>query len=64
MNNGNSSNWWGATGPFSIYQSGSPSYGGSVTTTGYDDLYVRIDNIFYGSITEDGTYKGANFIEK
>lgn len=65
MNNGNSGNWWGATGGFSVYQSGTPGYGGTVTTTGYNDLYVRIDNIQTNArITKTGNYIGSGFIEK
>ena len=69
MNNGNSSNWWGATGSYSIYQGGIPGYGGTVTTTGYNDLYVRIDNVDLStlskaSIKENGIFLGNEFIEK
>lgn len=69
MNNGNSGNWWGATGSFSIYQGGIPGYGGTVTTTGYNDLYVRIDNIDFSNlanakITANNLYLANNFIEK
>ncbi len=72
MNNGNSANWWGATGSFSVYQSGIPGYGcktsgtsGTVTTTGFNDLYVRIDNIQTNArITKIGDYIGSGFIEK
>lgn len=70
MNNGNNGNWWGATGAFSIYQGGIPGYGGSVTTTGYNDLYVRIDNDLtfdnphQAAITKNNIYIGTEFIEK
>lgn len=70
MNNGNSGNWFGATGSFSIYQGGIPGYGGgTVTTTGYNDLYVRIDNVLStvstnGRLTKNGVLIGSNFIEK
>ncbi len=72
MNNGNSGNWWGATGSFSIYQGGIPGYvGGSgvITTTGYNDLYVRIDNVNISNvedakITKNNLYIGDNIIEK
>lgn len=70
MNNGNSGNWFGATGSFSIYQGGIPGYGGgTVTTTGYNDLYVRIDNVLStvstnSRITKNGILIGSNFTEK
>lgn len=69
MNNGNSGNWWGATGSFSVYQSGIPGYGGTVTTTGYNDLYVRIDNIDFDQIdkawiTKSNIYLGNSLIER
>jgi hypothetical protein len=46
-NNGNQGNWWGAVGSYSVYQGGIPGWGptGTVTTTGYNDLYLRIDNV-------------------
>lgn len=70
MNSGNSSSWWGATGAFQIYQGGIPGYGGkTVTTTGYNDLYVRIDNIDFDQInkawiTKSNIYLGNSLIEK
>ena len=69
QNNGTNGNWWGATGAFSIYQGGIPGYGGTVTTTGYNDLYVRIDNVLStvstnSRITKNGILIGSNFIEK
>ncbi len=69
MNDGSSGHWYGATGSFSIYQGGIPGYGGTVTTTGYNDLYVRIDNVLSvvstnGRITKNGILIGSNFIEK
>lgn len=45
-NNGNSGNWFGAFGCWTAYQSGIPGYAGAVITTGYMDLYIRIDNTF------------------
>lgn len=37
-------NWFGAIGCWTAYQGGIPGYPESVVTTGYIDLYVRIDN--------------------
>ena len=70
MNNGNSGNWWGATGSFSVYQGGIPGYGGSITSTGYNDLYVRIDNgitiadATEAQINKNNIYIGNSLIEK
>ena len=69
INDGNSAHWWGATGSFSVYQSGIPGYGETVTTTGYNDLYVRIDNIDFDQIdkawiTKSNIYLGNSLIEK
>ena len=44
-NNGNSGNWWGATGSWSLHNSGIPAFLGQVVTTGYYDIYLRIDNL-------------------
>ena len=47
-NNGSSTSWWGAVGAYSAYQGGIPGWSTTtqtVTTTGYNELYVRIDNV-------------------
>lgn len=68
MNNGTNGNWWGATGSFSIYQGGIPGYGGSITTTGCNDLYIRIDRFSstptHASIGRGSVYIFNDFIEK
>lgn len=68
MNNGTNGNWWGATGSFSIYQGGIPGYGGSITTTGCNDLYIRIDRFSStptkASIGRGSVYIFNDFIEK
>lgn len=43
-NNGTSGNWFGAFGCWNVWNEGLPGYGGSAVTTGYMDLYLRIDN--------------------
>lgn len=43
-NNGNSGNWYGAFGAWTRWNSGIPGYATSAITTGYMDLYLRIDN--------------------
>ena len=45
VNNGTEGNWWGATGCWTAYQGGVPSFFGTVCTTGYYDIYLRIDNL-------------------
>ncbi len=64
-NNGNSGNWWGAIGSWSTHQSGIPGYNGKVITSGYLDVYLRINgdiktyfeienfSIYKDSITSD-----------
>ena len=68
MNNGTNGNWWGATGSFSIYQGGIPGYGGTITTTGCNDLYIRIDRFSstptHASIGRGSIYIFNDFIEK
>lgn len=44
-NNGNSGNWWGATGCWTAYQGGLPAFFGEICSTGYYDIYLRIDNL-------------------
>ena len=43
-NNATNGNWWGAIGCWSNYSTGIPGYGQTPITTGYMDLYLRIDN--------------------
>lgn len=43
-NNGTAGNWFGPVGSWTLWSSGTPAYNGSVITTGYTDLYLRIDN--------------------
>ena len=44
QNNGTSSSWWGAIGAWQQHQGGIPAMNGQVVTTGYLDVYIRIDN--------------------
>ena len=44
MANSSNGNWFGATGCWTAYQGGIPGYLNTVCTTGYMDLYLRIDN--------------------
>lgn len=42
--NATSGNWFGAAGSWTTYQGGFPGYPNTVITTGYMDIYVRIDD--------------------
>lgn len=41
---GTTGDWWGACGSWSTYQGGVPGLGNLLVTTGFIQLYVRIDN--------------------
>lgn len=43
-NNSISSNWFCALGSWTAYQNGIPGYAGVAITSGYLDLYLRVDN--------------------
>lgn len=42
-NNGTETNWWGAIGAWDRHNSGIPGWGATLVTTGYIDLYIRIN---------------------
>ena len=70
-NNGNSGNWWGAVGSYSVYNNGIPGWGpsGTITTTGFNDLYVRIDNVAISNFsnvksTKNNLWLAHEFIER
>lgn len=46
INNGTKSNWYGAVGSWTLWNNGIPGFwsGAGALTSGYVDLYVRIDN--------------------
>ena len=44
QNNANSGNWWGAVGAWSAYNGGIPGWNGTTVTSGYVDVFIRIDN--------------------
>ena len=44
QNNAQSSNWWGAVGAWANHQGGIPGMNGQVVTSGYLDIFIRIDN--------------------
>lgn len=43
-NNGTNGNWWGSVGCWTNWNGGIPGFGGATVTTGYVDLYLRVDN--------------------
>ena len=59
-NNGTQGNWWGAVGSWGTHQSGIPAWAGVVVTTGYCDLYLRIDN---AKANLNATSFGTNFVK-
>lgn len=66
-NNGAESNWWGAVGAWSSHNGGIPGWT-TVITTGYEDVYLRIDNLTntpptLGKSTKNNIWNASNFIE-
>ena len=43
-NNGSNGNWFGALGCWNAWNGGIPGYAGVAITSGYIDLYLRVDN--------------------
>lgn len=69
-NNGHLGNWWGSVGAFGHHQGGIPGYSAKVITTGYLDVYVRVDNqltdtagLTKATIGKSGICQGRTFIE-
>lgn len=63
-NNGTNGNWWGAVGACSNYQGGIPAWGGIVVTTGYEDVYLRIDNVTNSKATKTKVgFNATDFVE-
>ena len=69
-NNGTESNWYGAVGSWTVYQSGIPGWfsgTATVTTTGFNDMYLRIDNVTFSAPTVKSTkndlWTGKQIIE-
>lgn len=58
-NSGTNGNWFGAFGAWGTYSSGIPGYAGAAITTGYMDLYLRIDS----KANLSQTSIGSNFIK-
>ena len=66
-NNGTNGNWWGAVGAWAHHQSGIPGWT-TVITTGYEDVYLRIDNLNQVNLhvknIKAGMWTANQFIEK
>lgn len=50
--NGNTGNTWGRFGQYQQFQSGLAGYNATTITTGYSDLYIRVDR--YGDVATSG----------
>lgn len=57
VNNANSGNWMGAIGCWTAWNGGIPAWGSTAVSTGYLDLYLRIDD--KGSYTKNSFYTYA-----
>ena len=66
-NNGTNGNWWGAVGAWANHQDGIPGWT-TVITTGYEDVYLRIDNLdqvnLHAKNIKAGMWTANQFIEK
>lgn len=66
INNSSSGNWFGAIGSWTAHQSGIPSYPNTVVTSGYFDLYLRLDssNIVNEAIIGKNYIRAKQLIEE
>ena len=67
-NNGTNGNWWGAVGAWTNHQSGIPAWAGVIVKTGYEDVYLRIDNLtdatpVNAQFKKSGIMTASQFIE-
>lgn len=63
-NNSNKSNWFCALGSWSVWNNGIPGYAGAAITSGYLDLYLRIDNQINNTVSIfKNSIKTFEFIE-
>ena len=60
VNNANSSNWMGAVGSWNAWNNGIPGWGSTAVTTGYMDLYLRIDRT---KVDLDKSSFGKNYVQ-
>ena len=64
ITNGSNGNWFGAVGAWGVYSNGIPGYPNTAVTTGYLDLYMRIDNVIRDKLMLDGKHiRSHEFIE-
>ena len=64
ITNGSNGNWFGAVGAWGVYGNGIPGYPNTAVTTGYLDLYMRIDNVIRDKLMLDGKHiRSHEFIE-
>ena len=61
--NTTSGNWWGATGCWTAYQGGIPGANGTVCTTGYFDIYLKIDYNIQCKVNADNIWFSSDLIE-
>ena len=61
-NNSVNGNWYGAMGAYVRHQSGIPGYASTVITTGYMDVYLRIDNAALSMLTKASIMKNGSYI--
>lgn len=62
--NGNNGNWFGAFGAWTNHEGGIPGFPNTVITTGYMDLYLRVDNITNTKVSKNKVgFTARDFIE-
>lgn len=63
-NNGTNGNWFGAVGSWTNYKEGIPTWDAKTVTTGYEDLYLRVDKITNTKFSINSVgLKSAHFYE-
>lgn len=62
--NASNGNWFGAFGSWSNHQGGIPGFPNTVITTGYMDLYLRVDNLNIVKVSKNKSgFIAKDFIE-
>lgn len=62
-NNTNGSNWFGAVGSWAEYGGGIPAYPSGSITTGYLDVYLRVDNVDLPVSSVSSSKDAVSFID-
>lgn len=62
-NNTNGGNWFGAVGSWSVFNGGIPAYPSGTITTGYLDVYLRIDNVDLPVSSVSSSKDAVSFID-